>query len=174
MLVIKIGERQRVLPGIDARQASATEHHADVVKQHIVGDPAPQQCHDRALAMAGGDAGAAELQYLARKGQQFRYVVFVDGIELAASVGGGAAQKAIGSHHAGRPGPNGVIDHQNMVTIFIEAIEIAAQPRHLGGRLGRHLLVEHAIAQGLGGANLRLAFRQAQFDIPGATRIDSA
>ena len=70
MMVIEIGERHRQRLGIGAGQAGAAEHQLDVVVEDIGGDAAPQQLHDRPLAIAGIDAGAAELEDLAGIGDQ--------------------------------------------------------------------------------------------------------
>ena len=50
---------------------------------------------------------------------------------------------------------------EQVLADLIERIDIAPQPRHLGVRLGLHLVVEHAISQRLGCEDVVLAARQA-------------
>ena len=64
-------------------QAGAAEHQVDLVAEHVGGDAAPQQLHHRPVAIAGIDAGAAELQHPAGKRRIGGDVVFVGRVEPA-------------------------------------------------------------------------------------------
>ena len=105
------------------------------------------------LRYAGIDAGAAELQNLAGLGHDRVDVVLPGRIEAAVRVRHRTPEQAIGADHL-VTGAAVVVDHQQMVGISIEAVEVALARRHLAARVGRHLLVEHAVAQRLGGVHL--------------------
>ena len=72
-----------------------------------------------------------------------------DRVEPAAPRRHRAAQQAIGADDRLRRRRRACVDHQQWSQASIEAVEIAPHRRHLRRRLGRHLVVEHAVAQRL-------------------------
>ena len=92
--------------------------------------PRHSSCMTERVAVAGIDAGAAELEDLAGIGEQRRDVVFVGRVELAAL----RRRRRGGSADRCRPprrgrGRRAVVDDQQMIAIFVEAVEVA--PRAL-------------------------------------------
>ena len=64
MVLVEIGQRDRQLAGIGALQASAAEHHLDVVVEGVERDAAPQHLHGRSVAGVLVDAGTAGFEML--------------------------------------------------------------------------------------------------------------
>src|SRR3546814_4329217 len=96
-------------------------------------------------------AGTAELQQAAHRADEVEHrlqVVFGGRIETAMLLGDAATQQTIGADHlfAGR---TIAVEHHQVVALGIELVEVEAETRHLGRRLGGHLLVEDAVAQPL-------------------------
>jgi hypothetical protein len=173
VVVVEIGERHAQLLRIGAGQAGAAEHDAYVVVEDILGDATPQQLHGGAAAIGRIDAGTAELQDLALVGEQRLDVVFVAGVELAAPRRAFAPHHPIGADHAGGARAALLVEDEKMVAILVEGIEVAANRRHLRRRAGGHRLVEHAIAQSLGGAHFGGIFGETDAQIA-ADDIDGA
>jgi hypothetical protein len=165
VVVEKVGERQRHLLGLRPMQAGAAEQQFDVVVQYVFRYAAPEQLHDGAGAVVGVDAGAAELQDLARIAHERRDVVLARRIEAARAHRRAAAHQPIGSDHAVGPAPQGAVDHQQMVAVVVEAVELPSHLLHLRGRLGVHLLDEHVVAQPLGRVQLLPRLREADLQI---------
>ncbi len=65
---------------------------------------------------------------------------------------------------AERPGTGALpalgVEHQEVVADAVEFVEVLLPHGHLGRGLGRHLLIEDAVAERLGGGDLVVAFRQ--------------
>ncbi len=167
MVVVQIGQRHRQLAGVHARQAGATEHYIDVVVGHIGGDATPQQLHDGAAPVLQVDTGSADFQYFALEGQEFGDVVFVRCVELTAPEGGFAPHQAIGADHRTPILAAVVVEHQEVVAIGVEGIELAPGRGHFPCRLRSHLLAEYSEPQLLGGAHLLARFGQANVKIAG-------
>src|SRR5262249_11001288 len=54
-----------------------------------------------------------------------------------------------------------------MIAMTVERVEVAPRGRHLGRGRRRHLLIEHAIAQRLGGLDLGLGLGEPKLEIAG-------
>src|SRR3546814_9041789 len=84
-------------------------------------------------------------------------------IETAMLLGDAATQQTIGADHlfAGR---TIAVEHHQVCALGIELFEVEAETRHLGRRLGSHLLVEDAVAQPLGSSDVLGAPGQADLE----------
>jgi hypothetical protein len=156
---------------IGARQARAAEHQLDVVGEHVGRDALPQQLHGRPRAVLRVDAGAAELEQLARHRQRLGDVELGRGVEALVAVGDRAAQQPVGADDRFGALALGVVDHQQVVAVIVEPVDVAAR-RAGGGVRGRAELVdEHAVAQRLRGGDLVGRAREAHFEIARAQRV---
>ena len=173
-VVMQEAQRHRVLVGIGAGQAGTTDHHVHLVLAHVCPQPVPKQL-DRALVAIGLEhAGAAKLHEamvrLAR--DERRDVVFALRVEAERALGDFLAQHAVGADHlvAAQTAPwlvgggAALIDDEQVIADGVIGILIAAT--HLGAQRGngRHLLVEHLIAQPLRELDVAPPPREAHFE----------
>ena len=77
-----------------------------------------------------------------------------------------APVQAVGADHTGRALAERLVEHEKMIAGFVEIVEVAVRPCHLGCRLGAHLVVEDAIAQLL--CPLHLVDRAGEPDLEAA------
>ena len=77
------------------------------------------------------------------------------------------ADQAIGADDALGPFAAATVEHQQVIAHLVERIEVALLRRHLGRRMGRHLLVEDAIAQRLRRVDLGGRLRQTDLEVTG-------
>ena len=136
-------------------------------------DAAPQQRQDRAGAVAGIDAGAAELENLAGIGDKAGDIVFAGRVEPAAARRRLAPNQAIGAHHCLGAAAAGVVDHHEMVAAVVEQVAVEAQPLSAGQRPRSHRLVEDAVAQRLRGVDIGARFGKPHLQRP-ARDVDDA
>jgi len=139
----------------------------------VAGDAAPQELDHPVGAVVLVDAAASDLDHAAQTreiGNERHDVVLAGRVETAVLERDLVPEQAIGADHrlGARPA---VVDHQQMVAISVELVEVAAAPG--GGRigLGAEFLVEDAVAERLrrgdvgavaGDADLEPAFGREQ------------
>src|SRR3546814_9037761 len=87
-------------------------------------------------------------------GRQAVDLVFVAGVELAAPGGPFASHHAVSADHRVGAAAALLVEHQQVVAKIVEGVEVAARCGHLRRRPGRPGLVEHPVAQHLGGPDL--------------------
>ena len=156
-------QRRRMGERIGALEARAADHRIDAMMAHIGEYAAPQQL-DRALAaILLEHAGASELQKAQARmtREQRREIIFAGRIEAALLLRDIAAQQAIGADHLrlhlAEAVARGVIDDDEMIAEFVEAIGVAARDRGLGVGDRAALAEEDFEAQALRLADFLLA-----------------
>ena len=167
VVVVEIGERRRQRIGVGAGQAGAAEHQRDVMMKHIGRDAAPQQLHDRPGAVAGIDAGAAELEDFAGIGDQRRDVVFGGRVERADPRRRVAPDQPVGADHRLGAAAAAVVEHQQVIADLVVAVAVAALLLGPGERPRAHDVVEDAVAQRLRRVDIGVTLRQPHLQRPG-------
>ena len=160
VVVVQIGERPRDLFGVGAVQAGAAEQEGNVVRQDVGRYAAPKDLHGPSCPVGGVDAGTAHFENFAGLGHQPVDVVLRCGVEAADPLRAGPAQHAIGADDAFRPDAQIFVQHDQMIAMGVESVEIALEPRHLSGRPGGHFLVEDPIPEREGGIDFRFGLGQ--------------
>src|SRR3546814_5031840 len=117
------------------------------------------------------DVCSSDLQDLSGIGRQAVDLVFVACVELAAPGGPFASHHAVSADHRVGAAAALLVEHQQVVAKIVEGVEVAARCGHLRRRPGRHGLVEHPVAQRLGGPDLASVFSQPDAQI-GAGDVD--
>ena len=118
-------------------------------------------------------AGAPQFQHLTGKIRHRGNIVLIGRVEPADPGHRLGPDQPIGRHHALRPRPDRVVNHQQMVRNRVIGIDVASQRRRHLARAGAHFLIEHAVAQRLHGIDLGSRGGESRPQIAGTQLAES-
>src|SRR5277367_4912909 len=124
----------------------------------VGGDPAPQQLHRRFLAIGRVDTRAAELEDFPTIGDKPRDVVLRSRIEPAQPGRSLPPDQTISADDDLGSGTSTVIEHEQVITVLVEPIEITTATGGFELRPRTEAFVKYSITQRLRGIDVSLAF----------------